>query len=247
MFTVKQLSRMAGITPRTLHYYDEIGLLKPSQLGDNGYRYYGEESMLRLQQIMLYRELDIPLEQIKMIMGRREFDVLEALETHRAGLEKRVAHLKRLIQTVDNTILYLKGQRTMSNHQLFDGINEEEQAKMEKDAMQQYDPETVKASYQRWRNYSAAEKQRVLDEGNAIYTEIVAAMPKGAGSPEVQALIERWRRHMDYFWTPALDQLTELADHYSQDPRFKANFDKMHPGLAEFMGEAVRIYVEKQK
>jgi len=247
MFTVKQLARMAGITPRALHYYDEIGLLKPSRVGDNGYRYYGEETLLRLQQIMLYRELDIPLEQIKEIMGRRDFDVLEALETHRAQLENRMAHLKRLILTVDNTILYLKGQRTMSNHQLFDGINEEEQAKMEKEAMQLYDPETVKASYQRWRSYSAAEKQRVMDEGNAIYTEIIAAMPKGAGSPEVQALIERWRRHMDYFWTPALDQLTGLADHYSQDPRFKANFDKMHPGLAEFMGEAVRIYVERQK
>ena len=75
MFTVKQLSKMAGITPRTLHYYDEIGLLKPSRVGDNGYRYYGEDALLRLQQILLYRELDMPLEDIKEIMGRRDFDV----------------------------------------------------------------------------------------------------------------------------------------------------------------------------
>lgn len=248
MFTVRQLSRLAGITPRTLHYYDQIGLLKPSQVGDNGYRYYGEESLLRLQQILLYRELDLPLDRIKKLMGRRDFDVLDALETHRTELEKRIAHLEQLIHTVDNTILYLKGQRPMSNNQLFNGINEEEQAKMEQEAMQQYDPETVKASYERWRSYSAAEKQRVLDEGNAVYTEIIAAMPKGPGAPEVQALVERWRKHMDYFWTPSLDQLVALADHYSQEPRFKANFDKMHPQLAEFMGQAVRIYVEnKQK
>lgn len=247
MFTVRQLSRMAGITPRTLHYYDQIGLLKPSRVGDNGYRYYGEDALLRLQQILLYRELDLPLDHIKRLMGRRDFDVLNALETHRGELAKRVEHLQSLIGTVDNTILFLKGQREMSNKQLFSGFNEEEQAEMEKEAMQLYDPETVKASNQRWRNYSAAEKQRVLDEGSAVYSEMIAAMPKGAGSAEAQALVERWRKHMDYFWTPDLDQLVALADHYSQEPRFKANFDQMHPGLAEFMGQAVRIYVEQQK
>ena len=105
MFTVKQLSRLAGITPRTLHYYDEIGLLKPSQVGDNGYRYYGEESLLRLQQILLYRELDLPLESIKKIMGRRDFDVLSALESHKEELSRRIAQMERLIETVDDTII----------------------------------------------------------------------------------------------------------------------------------------------
>lgn len=247
MFTVRQLSRLAGITPRTLHYYDQIGLLKPSQVGDNGYRYYGEESLLRLQQILLYRELDLPLDQIKKLMGRRDFDVLAALETHRAELEKRIAHLQRMIHTVDDTILYLKGQITMSNKQLFSGFSEEEQAKLEEEAAQIYDPETVKDSYRRWRSYSAAEKQRIMDEGSEVYTEIIAAMPKGPDAPEVQALVDRWRKHMDYFWTPSLDQLVGLADHYSQEPRFKANFDQMHPQLAEFMGQAVRIYVESRK
>jgi len=247
MFTVKQLSRLAGITPRTLHYYDQIGLLKPSRVGDNGYRYYEEEALLRLQQILLYRELDLPLDHIQRLMGRRDFDVLAALETHRAELRKRIAHLETLVGTVDNTILHLKGNRTMSDKQLFSGFSEEEQAELEKEAMQLYDPETVKESNRRWRNYSAAEKQRVMDEGNVIYTALIAAMPKGAAAPEVQALIERWRRHMDYFWTPQLDQLVALAEHYALEPRFKANFDKMQPGLAEFMGEAVRVYVENQE
>lgn len=247
MLTVKQLALMAGVTPRTLHFYDEIGLLKPTRVGENGYRYYGDEAMMRLQQILLYRELDVPLDQIRQIMGRRDFDVQGALEEHRAELEKRVLYLQGLIRTVDRTILYLKGETTMSNKQLFGGFNEEEQAKMEEEAAQMYDPETVRESNRRWRAYSAAEKQRVMDEGKAIYVEMIAAMPKGPEAPEVQALVERWRRHMDYFWTPDLEQLVALADHYSQEPRFKANFDQMHPGLAEFMGQAVRVYVSKQK
>jgi DNA-binding transcriptional MerR regulator len=83
MLTVKQLSKLAGITPRTLHHYDEIGLLKPTRVGDNGYRYYGDESVLRLQQILFYRELGIPLEDIRKIMARRDFDVMGALRSHK--------------------------------------------------------------------------------------------------------------------------------------------------------------------
>lgn len=104
MFTVKKLSKMASLTPRTLHYYDEIGLLKPSQVGDNGYRYYGEESLLRLQQILFYRELDMPLESIKKIMESSDFDLLNALESHKKELRKRIAPMEGLITTVDQPI-----------------------------------------------------------------------------------------------------------------------------------------------
>ena len=85
MFTVKQLSKLAGVTPRTLHHYDAIGLLKPSRVGDNGYRYYGEESLLQLQQILFYRELDMPLDDIKKIMAKSNFDVVKALESHKVA------------------------------------------------------------------------------------------------------------------------------------------------------------------
>src|SRR5512146_940272 len=142
MFTVKQRSKIAGITPRALHYYDEIGLLKPSRVGENGYRYYGEESLLRLQQILFYRELGIPLEDVKKIMGRRDFDVLGALHSHKDALQKQVARLNRLIHTVDNTINHLKGNTTMSNKAYFEGFSDEQQAEYEKEAMQMYDPAT---------------------------------------------------------------------------------------------------------
>ncbi len=247
MFTVKQLSKLAGVTPRTLHHYDAIGLLKPSRVGENGYRYYGDESLLRLQQILFYRELGIPLEDIKKIMGRRDFDVLGSLRGHKEALQKQVARLNRLITTVDNTILYLKGNKAMSNKQLFEAFNDEQQAEYEKEIAQKYDPATVKASSKRWKEYTAAEKQRIGEEGNAVYKAILAAMPKGAASPEAQAGVERWRKHIEYFWIPNDEQLSGLADLYNEDSRFKANFDKIDPRLAEFMREAVKVYVARRK
>ncbi|HEX6270041.1 MAG TPA: MerR family transcriptional regulator [Anaerolineales bacterium] len=247
MFTVKQLSKLAGVTPRTLHHYDAIGLLKPSRVGDNGYRYYGEEALLRLQQILFYRELDIPLDDIKKIMGHRDFDVLGALQSHKDALEKQVRRLNRLIHTVDNTINHLKGNDIMNEKEYFEGFSEEEQEKYALEAEQMYDPETVRESNRKWKAYSAAKKEVILQEGKAIYVDLIAAMPKGADSPEVQGIVERWRKHMDYFWTPSLDQLLALANRYNDDPRFKAHFDKMHSQLAEFMREAVKVYVAKGK
>ena len=247
MLTVKQLSKLAGVTPRTLHHYDAIGLLKPSRVGDNGYRYYGEESILRLQQILFYRELGIPLDDIKQIMGRRDFDVLGALRSHKAALQKQVVRLNRLVHTVDTTINYLKGNTIMSDKAYFEGFNEEEQERYALEAEQMYDPETVRESNRKWKAYSAAEKETIMAEGNAIYTAMIAAMPKGAASSEVQAIVERWRKHLDYFWTPKLDQLLALANGYNDDPRFKANFDKFDPQLAAFFREAVRHYVNARK
>ena len=247
MYTVKQLSSLAGISVRTLHFYHEIGLLKPSYVGGNGYRYYGDEALLRLQQILFYRELELGLEQIKHIVTSPDFDVSEALRSHRQALRKRMERLGRLINTVDTTILHLKGEKEMSKKQLFQAFSDVEQEIYSKEAEQKYDPVIVKESNRKWKAYSAADKQRIADEGNAVYEAIVAAIPKGAGSPEAQAGVDRWRKHMDHFWTPSLDQLAGLADMYNTDARFKANFDKLDPRLAGFMKQAVGIYVKRNK
>ena len=129
MYTVKQLAKLAGVSVRTLHYYDEIGLLKPSSVGGNGYRHYEEEALLKLQQILFYRELELSLDEIKAVVGRPDFDVLSALQSHREALQGRVERLKRLIQTVDKTINHLKGNETMNAKGLFEGFSEEEQEK----------------------------------------------------------------------------------------------------------------------
>jgi DNA-binding transcriptional MerR regulator len=247
MFTVKQISEIAGVTPRTLRFYDRIKLLKPSRVGANGYRYYDHASLLRLQQILLYRELDLPLDRIRVILEDPAFDIEAALENHKTELAQRRERLEHLIETVDDTILHLKGKKEMSDKQLFAAFSEEEQAEMEKEAMQLYDPEIVRESNRKFKTLTPAEKQAIFDEGNALYLALVATIPQGPDSPAAQAGVERWRRHMDHFWTPSPEQLVALADHYSLEPRFKANFDKIDPHLAEFMGKAVQIYVERLK
>ena len=247
MLTVKQISKLAHITPRTIHYYDQIGLLHPDEIGENGYRYYSDASLLKLQQILFYRELDIPLEQIKEIMSSSQYDLVKALQEHKKQLNKRIVRINTLIATVEQTLKHIGGEEIMENKELFDGFSPEEEAKMEQEAMDTYDPETVKESYKKWRNYSKDKQQAILDEGKEIYQEYVKAMPYGAESAQAQACVQHWRDHMDYFWTPNLEQLLGLADLYNNDPRFKQNYDKVHPDLAEFVRSAVRIYVNNNR
>lgn len=247
MYQIHVLAAKAGITVRTLHHYDRIGLLHPSRHSPAGYRLYDDSAALRLQQILFYRELGLPLAEIGALLDAPDFDLLRALETHRDELGKRIARLQRLRRTVDNTLAYVKGENSMEKAGIFDGFTPEEEEFYSKEAEKMYDPETVRESNRKWKSYGVVEQKRILAEGKAIYLDMIAAMPKGAGSPETQAIVGRWRANMSHFWTPSLEQLVPLAENYSADPRFKANFDAMSPGLAEFMGEAVRIYVERLK
>ncbi len=243
MFTVKQLSKIVGVTPRTLHYYDEIGLLKPTRVGANGYRYYGEETLLRMQQIMLYRRLDIPLDQIKSILEQPDFNAITALEAHIREIDRLIGQLERIKSTVEYTILLLKGVNNMDEVQLFDGFSEEQQAEYEKEAMQRYDPDVVKTSNQKWKGYSPEKKQQIFSDANTIYRDFCRAMEAGAASSMAQDCVSRWRENMNNFWSPDDGQLLALVDGYNDDLRFKANFDKIDPRLAEFIRECVKIYV----
>src|SRR5512139_570342 len=103
-YTIKQIADLAGVTTRTLRYYDEIGLLSPAHMGQNGYRHYNQKSLLRLQQIMFFRELDVSLNDIQLIMSQPDFNLLDALEKHRLALQAREKRLRSLIDTVDQTI-----------------------------------------------------------------------------------------------------------------------------------------------
>lgn len=245
-YTVKQLADLAGVSRRTLHHYDEFGLLKPDSYGENRYRYYSYQGLLRLQQILFYRELGLSLAEIQEILDQPDFNVLQALQAHKSELLKRITRLNSLITTVDKTILHVKGEMKMSNNEIFGGFSEEQQEEYAQQARERWDPELVDQSMKRWKSYSPEKKQQVLDEGQAIYVDILEHMKEGKtpGSAEVQACLVRWHQHMRYFYEPSWAILRGLGQGYANSPEFRTNFEKMHPDLPDFLNESIQIYTE---
>lgn len=244
MYTVKQLSGLAGVSVRTLHYYDEIGLLKPSEVGRNGYRYYTDQALFRLQQILFYREMELGLEQIRTILDAPDFDSVTALQSHRQTLQEKIERLQTLIHTVDNTILHLVGEVNMSKKKIFEGFSEEKQKQYEQEAMQQFGEDRVKASIKLWNSYSDEEKERIKQEGGQVYLDVIANMAKGHASPEIQAILVRWHQHLRYFYEPSLEVLRGLGNGYNEHPDFNATFTAMHPDLPAFLQKAITYYVD---
>lgn len=240
--SIKQLSTLAGVSVRTLHFYDQIGLLIPQRVRENNYRFYTQESLLKLQQILFYREMEFNLDQIAGILNQPGFDLVEALEVHREALKGKAKRLSTLLETIDNTISNLKGQKDMTQTQYFKGFSEEQQAEYEKEAAQKWDPEMVHESNRRYRNLSQAEKDELGAKGERITLAIRDAMPKGVNAPEVQQLIGEWQKHISFFYDCTDEILLGLGTMYLDDPRFKAFYDRIDPKLAEFFSEAIKVY-----
>jgi len=241
-YTVKQLAEVAGVSARTLHYYDQIGLLTPSRDPANGYRLYERPALLRLQQILFLRELGLSLGEIAQVLDRPDFDLLRALEGHRAALRARQERLAVLLRTVEGTIHHLKGNIEMDTKDMFAGFSEEQQKVYAEEAERRWGGENVKESQKRWGSYSEEKKRQIMEEGKSVYLALVAAMPDGPASAKAQAGIARWHQHLRYFYEPTTEVLLGLGDLYNDDPEFQAFFNRIHPELAEFMRQAIRVY-----
>ncbi|NLE52995.1 MAG: MerR family transcriptional regulator [Chloroflexi bacterium] len=241
-YTVRQLAKIAGVSVRTLHHYDAIGLLRPPRDPSNGYRRYDHQAVLRLQQILFLRELGLSLDEIRAALDRPDFDLLRALEQHRKALRERQERLARLAQTVERTIQHLRGEIEMSGDELFVGFTPEQEAAYEEEAAERWG-DGVHESNRLWRSYSDEKKRAVLQEGQAIYRDLIAAMPEGPASAAAQDGIRRWHENMRNFYEPTPEVLLGLGNLYNDDPAFNATFVKMHPDLASFMREAIKHYV----
>ena len=240
-YSVQQLAKMAGVSVRTLHHYDRIGLLRPERRR-NGYRQYGREEALRLQQIMFYRELGFPLAEIRSILARPEFDMLEALTAHRDLLDERAMRLKKLRATLDKTIASLKGEREMAIKDYYEGFSDEQVAAWRQEAKERYGESAVAESDRRVLNMGKEKFAAVQQEIDAVYREVVATMDKGPASPEVQALVGKWRQWLENFFHYTDDMVLGLGRMYSADERFADFFRKYHPEMPAFWTKAIEIY-----
>jgi len=247
VYAVKQLAKMAGVSVRTLHHYDQIGLLKPSARTAASYRQYGEKDLLRLQQILFFSELDFSLSEIKKIVDRSGFDQVTALENHRTLLQERVKRLHRLVKTIDKTIQKLSEEKMeMTDEELYAGFTKEQIAEIQREVRERYDPAIVKESQARVRQMSREQLQKVKQAGDEI-PRALAALMDGVAKPDdarVQALIARHHAWVGQFYTVSPEMYRGLGQMYVEDARFRANYDKHRAGLAEFMRAAMDYYCD---
>ncbi len=243
--SIRQLAQIAKVSVRTLHYYDQICLLRPPRQEGNSYRSYDTSSVLRLQQILFYKEMGFDLERIKAILEKPGFDCFSALTQHKQSLLGKMEQTQRLIQTIDRTIDELKGNLTMSNNEFFNGFSDEQQAEYEKEAADKWNPEVVRESNLRWKALSNIEKQELLKKQELITLALRDVMLEDPASEKVQNLVQEHRDHINFFYDCTPQILLGLGHLYIDDPRFHATYAKVDSGLAEFFFEAIRIYCER--
>jgi DNA-binding transcriptional MerR regulator len=248
-WSIQQVARMSKVTSRTLRHYDEIGLLAPAWVGRNGYRYYEREQLLNLQRILIMRELGLGLEAIAEIIhdGR---DQVEALRMHHAWLLAERDRFGRLANTVARTIKELEGGdihvTTKSASHWFEGFDAAKQAEYQEEARQRWGADVVDTSNEKVkdkpREWWQQQGAKWLGTLQALVELINAG--KAPGDPEVLDVIDGHYRWIGQFWTPNRESYAGLGNLYCDDPRFRANFDRTDPRLAEFMRDAMAAYAE---
>ena len=249
-YTVKQLSRLSGVTVRTLHFYDEVGLLKPAYHGANGYRFYEEAQLLALQQILFFRELGFELKHIKRVLRRSDFDKALALKSHRKVLRQNLARTQELIKTIDKTLAHMKGKQKMKPAELFRGFDEKKQAEYEKQLIERFGEgmrDGIAQTRRKVKDWTKADWERSGKEWDRICTGLVAAMKRKAtvGSAEVQGFIRSHYEWLKNFWTPNRESYAGHAQ-FLVDSELRKAYDKYDPALATFMAEAMNIFAERE-
>ncbi|BCN31626.1 MerR family transcriptional regulator [Anaeromicropila herbilytica] len=240
---INEVAKLSGVTVRTLHYYDEIGLLKPNETTESGYRLYTKESLETLQQILFFREMNFPLSQIKEIMTNPNYDKEQALNKHKELLLKKRDRIDKLITLVNHTI---EGEVDMS-------FKEFDMTEIEK-AKNQYATEVKERwghteayaeSEKKTKNYDKEQWSQLNEEGASILKRFGENRHSRPDSDSSRELVQQWKEYItDNFYTCTNEILSGLGLMYIHDERFKKNIDKYGEGTAEYMAKSIEVFCD---
>jgi DNA-binding transcriptional MerR regulator len=252
-YTVQKLGQMAGISTRTLRYYDEIGILKPARINSSGYRIYGQEEVDRLQQILFYRELEVSLENIKEMVTDPKFDGVKALREHREKLLEKRQQLDLLITNVEKSISSTERRIMMTDQEKFEGfkqkIIDDNEKKYGKEIREKYGEDAVNKSNQKMKNMTPEQHEKMTKLTEEVLSTLYAAFETGDPANELaQKAADLHRQWISFYWDSySKEAHAGLAQMYVDDERFTAYYDKQQPGAAEFLRDAVFIYTGMKK
>lgn len=242
-YAVKKLAEMAGVSVRTLHHYDRIGLLQPSVRTEAGYRLYGEKELLRLQQILFYKEMDFELKTIADLLDDPDFDMVAALQRHKQSLLQRKERIATLLETLDKTIDHLENKQKMKPEDLYKGLPKEQAQAWRKEAMERW-PDQVKHSEEQLLKLSPQEFETLGKNFAANWEQLAAITGKDPHSPEVQRLISDHYHFIRQFWGKPEGDITAaykgLGDLYATDERYTSS----NPAFGAFLQKAMHYFAD---
>lgn len=247
-YTIAQLAKLAGVSVRTLHHYDRVGLLRPSRSATNGYRTYGDAELLLLQQILFFRELEFPLGEIKRIVTAPGFDMAAALTDQRRLLDLKRKRLAGLMRTIDTTLKKITQDKSMEDKDLYGTFSKEEMDAYTQEAKERWGhTDAWKQSQERTKHWTKEDYKRLAEDGAKFMKVVASHVKEDPASPAVQELMGQHYNALRTFYEPNLTMYRGLADMYVADARFTAYHEKFAPGLAQFMHEAMYAYCEAEE
>lgn len=250
-YTVQKLAKLAGISARTLRYYDEFGILKPARINSSGYRIYGRCEVDKLQQIMFYKELGLQLDTIKKIITAPGFDDKAALKEHRLRLLEEKYKIDRLLANVEKTLAHKEGKIEMEDKEKFEGLKnkmlQENEERYGEEIREKYGEDTVKKSNEKFKNMTQEEFNKLNELASQIKFYLAQAMSHRDPNSEVaQKAAELHKEWISFCWgTYDKEAHRGLAQMYVDDERFRAYYDDVDAGTAELLRDAIFIYTEK--
>jgi DNA-binding transcriptional MerR regulator len=245
-WSIVEVARHAGVSSRTLRHYDDVGLVPPAYVGTNGYRYYDQDALLRLQEVLLLRELGLPLDAIRRILDGTS-DRSAVLREHHVALLAERDRLDRLATTVARTIDMREGGTAMGPEELFEGFDADKQREYEAELVDRYGASVQEKIDESWRRVGRMSKDdtvRILADLAARDAEYAALLDAGVAPDDArtQAVTASHYAWVCQFWTPSAEAFAGLGDLYVESPDFHARYDAVRPGLAEYVRDAMAAY-----